>query len=212
MMKSTGWIQAVTLVSLVIVGCNDTTGPGGDPISEQQAAELARLMAGSFGDLAEEEVPISPSAASVPRNASRTAADELDIEWQLIRPCEPSGALAIDGHIAAAFDAETKEATVAVEGTLTHADCTYVTDDATFTTTGNPNLEFTGDFHAVAGEPQGEQTITLTGAFAWEDQADRTGVCEVDLTGKLLADGSTRTLDGGFCGHSIELEISETAG
>lgn len=215
-MKKTGWILALATLPLAAASCDDdSTGLRDDVLAEQEAQELANVMIASLAGMAQQEVSeVSTSSALAPGTTSPSAVTELDLDWNGVNPCDPSGEVAIEGQVNAIYDDQTEEGTASIDVTLTHDDCTYVTENGTFTVTGRPSLTLRGDFHAVADQPEGEQTVLLEGAFRWEDNADRSGICEVDLEAILVAEGSslTRTLNGGFCGHTIDLEVEETTG
>lgn len=210
MTRNARWLQVLTALSLVaIVGCDEDPATFNDEMLDQaEAVELGGMLVASLTELAEGEVSgISSNTALAPAGQSAVAMEELQLTWEEQEsPCSPAGSVAVDGVIDASYDPRTREVEASIEAEFAHDDCAHVGQEATYTLNGNPSIKFTADLHTLGGQPKGEQTVAFEGAVAWEDEGNRDGVCEIDIVGRVSADGRTRTLNGGFCGHSFNVE------
>lgn len=207
MMRQTGTTLVLAMFALTAVGCDDDpAGPGDDTLSQTEAAELAAAMSAVGNTMLADAFMTNQTGASA--GAAPMAEESFSFEFDRSRPCEAGGVVDVVGTLDMTWDQEAGWATAVIASTMTHDDCGVEGENHTFTTNGDPNLELTADMSMTDGQLDGEQTMTLVGAFTWTDDADRSGRCEVDLTTTLDPANSTSTTSGTFCGHTVETETT----
>ncbi|MFW6079251.1 MAG: hypothetical protein ACODAE_06505 [Gemmatimonadota bacterium] len=203
----------IALVAVAAVGCgDDPAGPSGDTLEEARAVELAEAMLSASSALALDGAtpPQGLNASADPTRSTPAAVQTVNIQWRHTAPCPVGGDVEVDGSVDMSYDDETREVDAEVTASLTHLDCAFDVDGTVITTNGDPDLDLAASVHKVAGQPEGEQSVSLSGSFTWQDDEDRGGECDVDLDGSLaMEEGTvTRTLQGSFCGHTIDQTVT----
>jgi hypothetical protein len=130
---------------------------------------------------------------------------EVEIHFAVTRACPLEGDVHIEGTHRGSGDRAALTWTSETETTHTHNECTFnISSQRTVTTNGAPNVVVTTHRSIVNGEPDGEQTMTIVGAFAW-DSGDESGLCEIDVSWSFDPGTRTRTVLGTSCGRMLAL-------
>jgi hypothetical protein len=199
----------LTLAALA-VGCSDFTSSG-DTLPEADAAELAEVLV-ETGFVGFE------GGAGAPQAVAGAEASPTPFSFTINEsgPCEGGGTMAINGSASGNIDAEAGTGQLGYTYTLTPNGCQVTTQSQkTFTITGDPNIEVTGDLDL-------SQTAFVfefgyNGRFAWTEANAGEGVCAIDLTANFdmtLDETSgeptsmTANMQGTVCGYNINRSLS----
>lgn len=190
----------------LLVGCGgDPVAPGGDDLSQAEAAAIAGFMSGAaFEGWSFDEG--EGAAASVAPAAGASVSGEpiqFDVAIDASSQCPQGGSVSVAGLFAGTVDSETQTGTVALGIVVTADGCTFPADETVFTVDTNPDLELDGDFAWEAGQPVGDQTFSYAGGIAWTAEDGRSGSCTIDLQVRRGEDG-TLVESGSACGMSID--------
>jgi hypothetical protein len=185
-------------VLLSAAACSDSTAPKGsltpDEISElavQMGAHFASAFSGSAALASKGQVQSSAIPATIRVNVN------LDV------PCPRGGS----SHLAASVDAVVDQATESVRADVTGSqgpkDCGFDVKGKTVWVTGT--LTSTAHAEVVNGLPVGEQRASLDGSFSWRASDGRHGSCDVSYLAKANYTTNIATVNGSFCGQTVEL-------
>lgn len=190
----------------LLVGCGgDPVAPGGDDLSQAEAAAIAEFMSGAAFDgwRFDEGEGAAASAAPTARASVSGEPIQFDVTIDAESFCPVDGTVSVAGLFAGTIDGETQTGTVAL-GIVVSADgCTFPAEETVFTVDTSPDLQMEGDFAWEAGQPVGEQTFSYAGGIEWTAEDGRSGTCTIDLQVTRDEDG-TLVESGSACGVSID--------
>jgi hypothetical protein len=182
---------------LTAAACSDSTGPVGS-LTPEETNELARQMGvGLTADLA--------ASASASADGPRLSAvpEPLDGDFTVTAPCPRSGRTRITGSVDGTFDYETESGVIDVTATQTPEDCGFDVHGKVIRVTGS--LTATAHVELANGLPVGTHTATLVGEFSWRASDGRRGSCSVNYTATANYTTNVGTVNGTFCGTSIQV-------
>ena len=186
---------------LAACGDDDPTDPGGDDLTEAEAAVMmeALVEAGGFGldDL----------------SGGGPAAVEFEFEVDDTAPCPGGGNIHVQGTLSGDADQETGFGSYDWVFTQTHDDCTAQapSDGSTWTFDGSPNVVL--DLDIDVSETTFAMDGVQQGAIAWAS-GGKNGTCQINVSysfsGDQGANTFTGTVSGTICGFSVDesIEIS----
>ena len=183
----------------------DPVAPGGDELSQAEAAAIAGFMSGAAFDGWDFEDGAGVQASAVPAAGASGSAEPVQFEVSIdaSSDCPQGGGVSVAGLFAGTVDSETESGTVAL-GVVVSADaCGFPAEGTVFTVSTDPDLELQGDFAWEAGQPVGEQTFSYTGGLDWMAADGRSGRCTFDLQVTRSADGAL-VESGSACGVSVD--------
>lgn len=198
------------LAALVALSACDGASPtgAGAALTQAEAQELAaawdEVGAGvmdGYGGPSQAVLPGEPAQATT------------SIQFTSTRTCPAGGTATLAGTREVTRDGQ-GNGSVAFAATRTDAACTFPARrgaDGTVTLTTTPSVQLTSQQSWTGGQP-GTRTSTHTGSFDWSRSASgASGSCAVDLTATWTPATRTYTLQGTFCGRTIDVTRTRTA-
>jgi hypothetical protein len=183
---------------LSAAACSDSTAPKGsltsDEVSEL-AVQMGKHFAGAFSG--------SAALASKGQAQSSTIPATIRVNVDLNVPCPRGGASHLTATVDAVVDEATESVTADVTGSQDPKDCGLEVKGKTIWVTGT----LTSAAHAtvVNGLPVGEQRASLEGSFSWRASDGRRGSCDVNYLAKANYTTNIATVNGSFCGQTIQI-------
>jgi hypothetical protein len=116
--------------------------------------------------------------------------------------CPRGGSARITGTVDGIVDDETESATIDVSATQRPNDCGYQVHGKTIWTTGL--LTANAHVEVANGLPVGVHTASLVGEFSWRANDGRRGSCTVDYSASANYTSNVSTVNGNFCGSTIQ--------
>jgi hypothetical protein len=181
--------------------CSDSTAPD----SVLTAAETNELALQMGMQLSSGFTAAAASAAS--SAASRASLNAIPVPFSVainVRvPCPEGGTTQLTATASAVVDEATQSVTADVTGTHRPSDCGLDVHGTTFRITG----ELTTRAHVVVkdGLPVGEQTASLDGSFSWRAEDGRSGTCTINYSASANYTTNVATVNGNFCGSTIQV-------
>lgn len=189
----------VLLGALLVLGAcdEDAAGPTGDQMSRDEALFITTqvLASGETTTEAPEANTGDFTVGMVPRTLTQTL--------QVTHPCPVSGQVQLSWSANLAWDDETGDMTLDVEGMQNHAACAFNREGLTFTIHGNPNIELDAHIEIDNHMPVGEHTLNIQGGFRWTSSDGREGTCPISVEAITNFTAQTRTIEGNVCGHTV---------
>lgn len=197
--------------ALALAACEGgATGPGDASLSDAEAREVAAAWDGvaagtitGFGPFFNVQGADGPSAAATTSTTS----------FNRQHTCPAGGSSSIEGTLVVTRDPATRTGSLQMNATRTDAACTVPARgkrEGTVTITGSPNIQLSGN-HAWTNGVPGVHTHTQKGSFTWSRSTGGTGTCAVDLTGTFTPATQTYTLNGTFCGRTLNVTRTRTS-
>lgn len=208
-MRGATLLSSLLFLSLPMIACESAVGPGGSPLSADDARRLASEL-DVIGNAAIDGALVTlgasysgasstgSSASGVPVPVSRTFTRTLE--------CPKGGQVTVVGTTTGEGDRETRTLTTESKVIKTHVNCAVGRRNGlTITMNGSPNIVVTATRKIVAGRTSGPQTLSQKGAFTYATSDGRSGSCAIDLTSTFDPDTRTYTLKGVNCGRTVDL-------
>lgn len=182
---------------LSAAACSDSTAPNGT-LTPEEASELALQMGANFG------AGFSASAGSASAGGARLNAipAPFSVSVDVNVPCPRGGNTRLTATISGTVDGATESVNANVSGTHRPNDCGYDVHGKTIRTTGS--LTATAHVEVVNGAPVGTQTASLVGEFSWQASDGRRGTCAVNYNATANYTSNVATVNGNFCGSTIQ--------
>jgi hypothetical protein len=197
------------LVLAALAACDGAAPTGGSDaaLTDAEAQELASawdevgagVMDGYGG----------PSFALLP---GEPAASTTTVQFTSTRACPGGGSATLQGSREITRDGQ-GSGSVAFSATRTDAGCAFSArrGEGTMTITTTPSVQLTSAQTWTGGQP-GTRTSTQKGSFDWSRSANgASGSCTVDLTATWTPATRTYTLNGTFCGRTVNVTRTRTA-
>jgi hypothetical protein len=185
--KLLGSSLLLTGLSLLLAACSDTTTPNDpDALTKAEAQSLAEQLGSQA---------LSVGAAS---------GAQTSFDYNVTNPCVLGGTVQLSGHIDAQNDTATDVTVLDIVGHAVYQDCAVVASGTHMTLTGDPSLTASAHLTTQGGRPQGLQSAAVTGGLLYVTEDDRTGHCPVDFQAALDGGTLVQTLQGQFCGFSVD--------
>jgi hypothetical protein len=194
----------LALASLIAAAaCSDATGTStGDALTPQERAWLATTLGAQTGAAAGART--SSLAADVAARSAAGVPAPFQFSLDATVPCPMGGSTKVTAAMRGTLDEGTRSVTADLEGSLAPAGCVVRSDEGiSFTLTGTPGLASEAHVVFTNGQPTGEHTASLDGAFSWSASDGRSGSCTVDYTAKANHTTNQATLNGSFCGSTV---------
>ena len=189
------------LATLAIAACDDDgTGVEGDAMTQAEATALASAIALSSEDATAEGL------AEVTQSGGE-GAGTITFTQTTTHPCPLGGEAAVELNATVDYDEQAQSFELDADGSLTHDDCSFEHQGETFTVDGDPGLSIEAHAAAEGGEPVGDWTSSVVGAFLWSADDGRDGRCVIDLSTITDFAATNRTVAGAVCGHTIQQTI-----
>lgn len=188
---------ALGALLLTAAACSDSTGPN-DSLTPEEISELALQMGvGLSSDFA------SPSVSTTDGVRLNAIPAPISVSVDFTVPCPRGGNARITGTVDGTIDHETESATIDVSATHRPNDCGYDVHGKTIRTTGS----LTANAHAEIenGLPVGIHTASLAGEFSWRASDGRRGSCSVNYSATANYTTNVATVNGNFCGSTIQI-------
>jgi hypothetical protein len=183
---------------LSAAACSDSTAPKGS-LTPDELSELAVQMGEHFASA------FSGSAALASKGQAQSSAipATIRVNVDLDVPCPRGGSSHVAATVDAVVDQATESATADVTGSQAPKDCGFEVKGKTIWVTGT----LTSAAHAavVNGLPVGEQRASLEGSFSWRASDGRRGSCDVNYLAKANYTTNIATVNGSFCGQTIQI-------
>jgi hypothetical protein len=183
-------------------GCDrSTTLPVGEtPITRAEMELLAPAFDEFSAGIADAQV-----AGSWLGDDALAADGRMESSFDGVRRCPAGGEVRYTGTVRRDFDARSRSMTLRMRATKTAADCAFARrEGGTLTIDGNPNIAVEVSRHLVERRPSGPQTATHRGSFRWMRGTGESGSCTVDLVSTFDPASRTHTVQGSFCGHTVD--------
>ena len=206
-MRRPGTMPLALLLAVVLGACDDGTAPDRQLTRAEAVALLASVVSASE---AAGTSSLGAQGGEVSANPAADSPIDFSIDVESSHPCPVSGIVAFDYTLSGSWDAVTRAAGLALEGTQTHDDCAFVHEGVTITVDGDPALEFSAAAAAVNGHPTEPFTFEVAGALDWSTSDGRSGNCGITIDAVTDFEARTRTVAASVCGHTIEQTTSWT--
>jgi hypothetical protein len=201
-MKRLCYLGATCAATLMLTACAaDALRPDAPARLSQAEADL---LAPAFDDASAGMVD---GQVSYSLNLHAAASpDRTDVlEFSRTRSCPHGGEMRMAGTHTREWNRQAGSMTARVQATKTAVGCTFARGDgATIAIDGNPHIAVSGTRHRVMGQPHGPQTLRQHGSFTWRRSTGGSGTCDVDLTSTADPAARTVTVQGSFCGHTVD--------
>lgn len=207
-MRGAKLLPGLLILSLALGACESAVGPGGSPLTADDARLLASEMdalgnaaidgaLGAFG-ISFSLASSGSAGAAVPVPVSRTFTRTHD--------CPRGGQVTVAGTMTGEGDRETRTLTTETNVVKTHVSCAVGRrNGVTITTNGDPNIVLKATRKVVAGKPSGPQTLSQKGAFTYATSDGRSGSCAIDVVSTFDPATRTHTLKGVSCGRTVDV-------
>jgi hypothetical protein len=178
--------------------CSDTTAPKGS-LTSDELSELAVQMGAHFASA------FSGSAALASKGQAQSSAmpATIKVNVNLDVPCPRGGTSHVAATVNAVVDEATESVTADVTGSQAPKDCGFDVRGKTVWVTGT--LISKAHAQVVNGLPVGEQRASVDGSFSWRASDGRHGSCDVSYVSKANYTTHVATVNGNFCGQTIEV-------
>jgi hypothetical protein len=190
-------ILVIGAALLTAAACSDSTGPVGSLTSEE-LNELARQM--GIGLSTDLSASASSSAGGLRLNA---VPQPVDADISVTVPCPIRGRTHITASVDGTFDEETESGVLDVTATQRPDDCGFDVHGKIIRVTGS--LTANAHVELANGLPVGTHTAKLVGEFSWRASDGRRGNCSVNYTATANYTTNVGTVNGNFCGTSIQV-------
>lgn len=187
--------------TLAIAACaDDGTGVEGDAMTRAEATALASAIAlSSEGATAEGLAEVTQSGGD--------GAGTITFTRTATHPCPQGGEVAVELNATVDYDEQAQSFDLDADGILTHDGCSFEHEGERFTVDGDPGLSLEAHAAAEGGEPVGDWTSSVVGAFLWTADDGRDGRCVIDLSTITDFTATNRSVSGEVCGHTIQQTI-----
>lgn len=199
-------------LALLTAACSDTLGTG-DPLSSEDAVEVADFMAASAIDGYDAIGTMGPSPeAGGPMTSSGFTFTK---SFTLTRSCPAGGSLTVAGTVNGELDQETRSGTINVEKTIALNECARSRGEHTLTlnTAEDAPISVEGVIEVQSGHHV-SGSFTKQGSFTWSKSNGDSGSCELDLAITWSRDGNTftHTVTGTICSREVNRTTTRTKG
>jgi hypothetical protein len=193
--RSLALVAGAALLSAA--ACSDSTAPKGS-LTPEETSELALQMGANFA------AGFSTSAASASAGGARFNAvpAPFSVSVDVNVPCPHGGSTRLTATVSGTVDHATESVNANVTGTHKPNDCGYDVHGKMIRTTGS--LTATAHVEVVNGVPVGTHTASLVGEFSWRASDGRRGTCAVNYNATANYETNVATVNGNFCGSTIQ--------
>jgi hypothetical protein len=189
---------------LLAAACSDSTAPNGvltvDETSEL-AAQMGIHLADAFSTPAMSAARIDAARTSAARTSAVPAPFGVTVD--LTVPCPRGGSARITANVTGTIDEATESVIADVTGTQRPNNCGYDVHGKTIRVTGS--LTATAHAEIEHGVPVRTQRASVEGQFSWVASDGRRGSCSVKYTATANYTTNVATVDGNFCGSTIQV-------
>lgn len=198
--------SAALAAALVLAGCSEGATDPQSGLTRQEAAELAALVTATSADLLDVENNTRPFSAS--RSSAEAAGGTFHQVVSVTAPCPKGGSVKVAGDVDVSLDGESNSGSIDAQAVLTHQGCGVDTEHGEIVLDGKPNLTFGAGFAWAAGAQTEPLRVSHEGGVSWERDTGDSGTCDVDLVAVTDFLARKRTIEGTFCGFSIQEELT----
>jgi hypothetical protein len=206
MIRRTPAAIAALVFAASFTGCSDTpVEPEASELSQAEALSLAGQLAlesFSFARSQDGDVP-SQAAAGFPSRVPET----VTVSFDVTRTCQWGGTVDSSGSVQVLTDTDVERKVVDIVAHDDHQACVLRGAGDVFTLDGDPDLTTEIHVASLAGELEGVQSVSLSGAVLWQTDT-RDGRCAVDLLVEVNPDAGSQTTRGSFCGHDFDITVN----
>jgi hypothetical protein len=183
---------------LSVAACSDSTAPNGTLTSEE-TRELALQMGVNFAA----DLPASAALASAGGASLNAIPATFNETIEVSVPCPRGGNVRITATVSGTVDEATESANLNISGTQRLNGCGYDVHGKEIRTTGS--LTATAHVEVENGLPVGTHTASLVGEFSWRASDGRRGTCAVNYNATANYTTNVATVNGNFCGTTIQV-------
>jgi hypothetical protein len=180
-----------------VAACSDSTGPNG-PLTNEELNELALQMGvGLSSDFASSPA-LAPQGVrfnAIPAPISASVSFTVD--------CPRGGDARIEASLNGTVDDQTESMKLDVSATQRPRNCGYPVHGKTVRVTGT--LTANAHVEIENGLPVGTHTASLVGEFDWRADDGRRGHCSVNYSASANYTTNVATVNGNFCGATIQV-------
>lgn len=188
---------AVATSFFALASCSDATGPRGSLTSEELNELAVQMGVGFSGGLI-------GSAAVTPSGVQLNAIPApISASVDFTAPCPRGGSARIRGSVNGIIDNATESAELDVTATEEPNNCGYPVHGKTVRVTGS--LTASAHVKIENGLPVGTHTASLVGKFDWRADDGRRGSCSVSYNASANYTTNVATVNGNFCGATIQV-------
>jgi hypothetical protein len=183
---------------LSAAACSDSTGPNG-ALTDEETRELALQMGVGFTG------GFSASAASASTNAAHLNAIPEPFNWTVNNvevDCPRGGSTRLTATLSGTIDEATESIDVDLSGTQRPNNCGFDVHGKEIRVTGS--LTANAHIEVKNGLPAGTHTASLVGEFDWRASDGRRGTCTVNYSATANYTTNVATVNGNFCGSTIQ--------
>ena len=208
-MRGATLLSSLLFLSLPMVGCESALGPGGSPLTADDASRLASDL-DIIGNAAIDGALVALGASFSGGSSTGSLATDVPVPvrgtFTRTLTCPQGGQVTVVGTTTGEGDRETRTLTTESNVVKTHVNCAVGRRNGlTITMNGNPNIVVKATRKIVGGRPSGPQTLSQKGGFTYAISDGRSGSCAIDLTSTFDPDTRTHTLKGVNCGRTVDV-------
>jgi hypothetical protein len=203
-------LLALPLLGLMLAACDESTAPGSQQLSADEAAALAVALDNSSStavdpaaDAEGPELLLAPSEGAARAVTTRT--DEFDFDL----PCPRGGASNLSGEHVLVIDTDEGFITVDVTAAKGHEACAFRTNEGVDITVDG-TVSFVAQRELREGLASASQTHS--GSLDYVTSDGKEGTCAIDITTEfsLTPGEASRAIFGSVCGHEVDVSTTWT--
>jgi hypothetical protein len=186
---------------LSAAACSDSTAPD-DHLTADEANELAaRIGLQLFGESGG-FLSFVRRSNSLGGEGSAAVPQPFNVSVETDVPCIRSGRAHLVVTLKGVLDEVAESMTADVDGTYVPNNCGILVHRKLFRISGS--LSLGAHFEVAHGLPVGTHTATMKGNFTWRATDGRMGTCAIDFASSANYTTRVATVNGSFCGSTIQ--------